>query len=133
MNGSLGGEGGLEEQADVGAVVWSPPMVSPSDVRELLMEAQEKRAVSLSGSRRRRSADTLMEPARVVAVELTRWERMVEMLGSCSKPGDAVRDDVWDAANERRFSLGELGALMGVAPMLSLLESLNRCGSLWTR
>ena len=27
MNGSFGGEGGLEEHADVGAVVWSPPIV----------------------------------------------------------------------------------------------------------
>ena len=85
MNGSLGGEGGLEEQADVGAVVCSAPMVRPSDVRELLMDAQEKRAVSFRGSRRRRSADTLMEPARVVAVELTRLERMVEIPSSCSR------------------------------------------------
>jgi hypothetical protein len=132
INGSLGGDGGLEEQADVGAVVWSPPIVSPSDVRELLREAQEKRAVSLRGSRRRRSVGTLMDPARVVAVELSRLERMVEMLGSRSNPGDAVRDDVWDAANERRFSLGELGVLMGAMPMLSLFESLSCCGSLWT-
>ena len=138
-NVSRRGDGGDDEHTEVAEVR------SPSDVRDVRVEALEKRDVSLSGSNRSRSGERLVEEADIAA-ELTLLARtpvVRGIMGSFSRgetgviAGDSIVDDVADAARERRFrslGIGEADLCRGITgDTLSLLFSLNREGSRWTR
>jgi hypothetical protein len=77
------GEGGEEEQAEVAAV-----MASPSDVRDVLVDPLENRAVSFNGSKRKRSGDKLVE-AVLSLLDLERLDSLSVGFDACVSTGEA--------------------------------------------
>jgi hypothetical protein len=100
MKLSFRGEGGEDEHTEVAAVT-----TSSSEVREVRVEALEKRDVSFSGSSRKRSGESPEDVAIEVLVELRRFDLSEdeESLSTGVTLGESPVDEVADIAIDSRF------------------------------